>query len=187
MDSITPESQWLIKDILIVAAALTAIVIFILKIGIDIWVELGRRMHLCNALYAYVSNASERYETVVGAFNFDAVKQMIEERDDYTPYILFDPVVGFSLQDIRQEYGFLDNDVMRQVVRYLTAENYIQSICNESKSEYVRGFPKERKVKFLEVYDDALHDVRVQAGKAEELMDEMAGRSRIIHIRKALF
>ncbi len=112
---------------------------------------------------------------------------MIEERDDYTPYILFDPVVGFSLQDIRQEYGFLDNDVMRQVVRYLTAENYIQSICNESKSEYVRGFPKERKVKFLEAYDDALHDVRAQAGKAEKLMDEMAGRSRIIHIRKALF
>ncbi len=46
MDSINPESQWLIKDILIVAAALTAIVIFILKIGVDIWVELGRRMHL---------------------------------------------------------------------------------------------------------------------------------------------
>ncbi len=170
----------------ITAAAVVASGTFILKTFISVWVGLEKRIHLCSALNSYVADAYYRNKKSLENFSLENIKAAIDSSDGYTPYIPFDPRGGFSIQDVRQEYGFLDSDAMDAIVTYLNAESYIQSMCEELKSEYIRSFPQERKHGFMDEYESALNEAVSTAKIASEKISAIAARGKMEHIKNAL-
>lgn len=167
----TESTNWL------TAAAFAALFSFIAKQFIEAWASMVRRAHLLSALGAYVSNASERYITAENEFNFEALKIKLHDDVNFTPFILYDPTPGFTIDVIRQDYGFLDSDVMDSVVSYIYAESYLQILCREFRSEYVRGFSQERKLGILIEYKRAQSFARERSKIANDQLKELRSRT----------
>ncbi|MDD9821686.1 MAG: hypothetical protein OXU98_02215 [Gammaproteobacteria bacterium] len=175
----------------VTVAALAAAVTFIAKNAIDVWLALRRRKHLVSALRAYlvhVQDEQRHWDSKEEGFDLEMLEEQVEDGDDgYTPYIFYDPTVGFSLQDIRREYGFFRNDDMRKIVRYITAENYVNSIFDGLRTEYIRGFSRERKVLVLRELRAAMEDMAVRLKEANDAVEKIAAQSAFQQLRYALW
>jgi len=173
------------------AAAVVATATFIAKTVIDVWLALRRRKHLISALRAYLLHArdeQQHWNNREARFDFDAAANNIEGgAEGYTPYILYDPTVGFSLQDIRREYGFLMAEDMRKIVRYITAENYVNSILESLRTEYVRGFSRERKLLVYGELKKATQDMTHRLQDANEAVEKIAAQTIVQQLRYALW
>lgn len=173
------------------AAAVVATVTFVTKTAIDVWLALRRRKHLISALRAYLLHVLEeqlQWETKGEGFDLKALEERVENGEDgYTPFILYDSTVGFSLQDVRREYGFLMADDMRKIVRYITAENYVNSIFDGLRTEYVRGFPRERKILVLRELRAAMDDLTSRLQDANDAVEKIAAQTTVQQLRYALW
>jgi len=173
------------------AAAVVATATFITKTVIDVWLALRRRKHLISALRAYlvhVRDEQRHWDNREARFDFEAAASKVEGgKDGYTPYILYDPTVGFSLQDVRREYGFLMAEDMQKIVRYITAENYVNSILESLRSEYVRSFSRERKLLVYSELEKATNDMTRRLQDASEAVEKIAAQTTIQQLRYALW
>ncbi len=165
------------------ASAVVAGIIFVLKILTDMWLELQRKKHLCSALSVYIERMNKYLCKAQETFNFDDLKQKIENDERFTPYAVYDSTEGLSLRDILVDYGFLDSKTMGKVVECITAENYLFAFYKELRTEYVRGFSSERKIKFLEQLKKAL-DNAVDLSKAtHEALESLAGQTSVAQLK----
>lgn len=175
----------------VTVAALAAAVTFIAKNAIDVWLALRRRKHLVSALRAYLAHVLEEqkyWNNEEARFDFNAAAKQVESGEEgYTPYILYDPTVGFSLQDIRREYGFLRNDDMRKIVRYITAENYVNSILDGLRTEYVRGFSRDRKLLVWDELEKATKDMTRRLKEANDAVEKIAAQTTLQQLMYALW
>ena len=175
----------------VTVAALAAAITFIAKNAIDVWLALRRRKHLVSALRAYlvhVQDEQRHWNNREARFDFETIANKIGGGEEgHTPYILYDPTVGFSLQDIRREYGFLRNDDMRKIVRYITAENYVNSILDGLRTEYVRGFSRERKLLVWGELEKATKDMTHRLKDANDAVEKIAAQTTLQQLRYALW
>jgi len=173
------------------AAAVVAVVTFTAKTGIDVWLALRRRKHLISALRAYLVHVQEEqlhWDNKEEGFDLKWLEEKVEDGlEGYTPYIFYDTTVGFSLQDIRREYGFLMGEDMRKIVRYITAENYVNSILDGLRTEYIRGFSRERKVLVLRELRAAMNDMAGRLKDANDAVDKIAAHSTFQQLKYALW
>lgn len=181
----------MVLSIWFTAAAVVATATFIAKIAIDVWLALRRRKHLISALRAYlvhVRDEQRHWNNREARFDFEAAANKVEDGEDgYTPYILYDPTVGFSLQDIRREYGFLMADDMQKIVRYITAENYVNSILDGLRTEYIRGFSRERKLLVWDELEKATKDMTHRLQDANDAVEKIAAQTTVQQLRYALW
>lgn len=173
------------------AAAVVATATFVTKTAIDVWLALRRRKHLISALRAYLLHVLEEqrhWNNREARFDFKAAADKIGDGDEgHTPFILYDPTVGFSLQDIRREYGFLMADDMRKIVRYITAENYVNSILECLRTPYVRGFSRERKLLVYGELEKATEDMTHRLQDASDAVEKIAAQTTVQQLRYALW
>jgi len=173
------------------AAAVVATATFITKTVIDVWLALRRRKHLISALRAYLVHVREEqrhWDNREEGFDFKALeKQVGDGSEGYTPYIFYDSTVGFSLQDIRREYGFLMTDDMRKIVRYISAENYVNSILDSMRTEYIRGFSRDRKIIVLRILESAMSDMADSLKEANDAVEKLAAQTFFQQLRYALW
>ena len=159
------------SDPWLTATAVVAVIVFLGKSMIGGMMELQRRKHLRKALKSYVDQASDKYNAAVKDLDADKVKQKIidtaDDEEGYTPYIPYDPLVGFSVNDIRRDYGFLKDDLMDATIRYVTSESFLCSICADFRTEYVRKFAQELKIGLLDQYITALKDASSAANSRQ--------------------
>ena len=72
---------------------------------------------------------------------------------------------------------------MGKVVECITAENYLFAFYKELRTEYVRGFSSERKIKFLEQLKKAL-DNAVDLSKAtHEALESLAAQTSVAQLK----
>ena len=166
------------SDPWLTATAVVAVIVFLGKSMIGGIMELQRRKHLRKALKSFVDQASDKYNAAVENLDEDKkdeVEQKITDtaggEEGYTPYILYDSLVGFSVNDIRRDYGFLEGDLMDATIRYITAENYLHSICAELRTEYVRKFSQDRKIGIFHQYITALENARKASNSLKEKLN----------------
>lgn len=181
----------MVLSIWFTAAAVVATATFIAKTVIDVWLALRRRKHLISALRAYLVHVLEEqlhWESKGEGFDLSVLEERVEDGGEgYTPYILYDSTVGFSLQDIRHEYGFLRGDDMRKIVRYITAENYVNSIFEGLRTEYVRGFSRARKILVLRELRAAMDDMTGRLKEANDAVEKLAAQTFFQQLRYALW
>ena len=124
--------------------------------------EARRQGRLRSFLGVYTEYAMDEIRDATVATDFGDLRQRMRDDENYTPYFTYDSNTGITLQDISKEYSFLEGDLMAAVVRYLTAENYLNLLCMEIRTDYVRGargFASERKLAFLDELEKTFGDV----------------------------
>ena len=155
------------------ASAVIAVVIFILKISVDVWNEWQRRKHLRSALRAYIEFTNQDLVDVQKRTDFHELERKIREDKGFTPYGVYSTAEVLSPRDVILNYGFLGSKVMKEVIEQMTTLDYLYSFYKEFRTEYVRGFSPERKIKMLGELKRALKDAVKQSEKAHKSIKQL--------------
>ena len=154
------------------ASAVIAVVIFILKISVDVWNEWQRRKHLRSALRAYIEHTNKYLVETQKRTDFDKLERKIREDKAFTPYGVYSTAEVLSPRDVILNYGFLGSKVMKEVIDQLASLDYLHSYYKECRTEYVRGFSPERKIQILVEWKHALEDAVMQSEKAKNQLNK---------------
>jgi len=171
----------------ITAAALVALVIFIIRTVIDVWVALDKRTHLVCALLSYLNDAAAQSQRSNESFDKQSFIQAIESDPEYSPFILYDPKVSFKIQDLITDYSFLEGRVLDSVVTYMNYESYLQAIAADSRTEIVRRFSQERKIRFVEIYAEELEKTIKHCLDARDMVKEVSRLGKIDQLKRLFF
>ena len=180
----------LLSDTAVMTAVVGTAVAFILKLLGDYITEKNRQATNVRVLAAYIDLAIENWtqqgiaanpQSQIGfriaKYDEVAVKTTRIPNIDgaggelYTPFVPFSSHDDLALDEVRVLIGFLKNEEIEAVVRFVELEALTHAIARDFRSEYVRrAFTQERKVGLLERFNDTLVRARCAADCARDAL-----------------
>ena len=102
------------------------------------------------------------------------------------PYVPFDPSNAYSIEILRTDYAFLNDNAMDAAVTYLNAEGYLQATTADLRTEYLRKLKAERKKQIISVYHGATVDALKYANEALAEIESVCNEGKFHQIKNAL-
>lgn len=161
-----------------VIVALMAVIVSLMALALSVYTlrrsERRRRSKLVNAVYHHADMAVTNFEEQQG--RNDAIRQKIEDNDSYTPYVAYSSADDLTYDQVIELMECLKAKEEKDVLFYFYCQMDYHALGQSFNSEYVRGWPRDRKLQLWVHWERKCQDALDYAKKTRDILKQHRDR-----------